>query len=55
VILGLRLRCNRIYTARRHKHNLFDWKAGPTVVPMDHELVSVKFAPKDMLLIGPER
>ena len=45
-------RLDRIYSATRHAHNLFEWKARPSEVPTDHWLISVKFAPKDAPQIG---
>lgn len=48
-------RLDRIYSANRHACNLFEWKAGPSAIPTDHCMVSVKFAPKDAPLIGSGR
>lgn len=45
-------RLDRIYSARRHAQTVFEWKAGPSAVPTDHCLVSLKFAPRDAPLIG---
>ncbi len=45
-------RLDRIYATRRHTPALFNWKMGPTPMPTDHWLVSVKFAPKDTPDIG---
>jgi ribonuclease HI/exonuclease III len=48
-------RLDRIYAARRHAPNMFEWKAGPTATPTDHWLVAVKYAPKDAPSIGEGR
>jgi exonuclease III len=48
-------RLDRIYSARKHSQMIFEWKAGPSAVPTDHWLVSLKFAPKDAPLIGDGR
>jgi len=45
-------RLDRIYSKRELANKLFDWKAKPSLVPTDHWLVAVKFAPKDAPLIG---
>jgi hypothetical protein len=44
-------RLDRIYSSRQHAQKIFEWKSGPTTVPTDHCLVSLKFAPKDAPLI----
>ncbi|KAI0264828.1 Endonuclease/exonuclease/phosphatase [Russula aff. rugulosa BPL654] len=44
-------RLDRIYTATRHVCHLFEWRANPPTIPTDHWMVSVKFAPKDALLV----
>ena len=48
-------RLDRIYAARRHEQTLFEWNAGPTAIPTNHWMVSVKFAPKDAPDIGKGR
>ncbi len=48
-------RLDRIYSANHHACNLFEWKAGPSPIPTDHWMVSVKFAPKDAPIIGKGR
>ena len=45
-------RLDRIYAARKHVPTLFEWKAGPTAMPTDHWMVTVKFAPNDAPDIG---
>ncbi|KAF8494913.1 hypothetical protein F5888DRAFT_1635839 [Russula emetica] len=48
-------RLDRIYSANWHACNLFEWKVGPSAIPTDHWMVSVKFAPKDTPHIGSGR
>jgi ribonuclease HI len=48
-------RLDRVYAARKHAPTLFEWKAGPTAIPTDHWIVSVKFATKDAPDIGKGR
>lgn len=47
----------RIRHAEHHVEiaTLFEWNAGPTAIPTDHWMVSVKFAPKDAPDIGKGR
>jgi exonuclease III len=48
-------RLDRIYSARKHAREIFDWRAGPPETPTDHWLISLKYAPKDAPLIGSGR
>ena len=46
----LRLDC--IYIARHLRSFTYDWKLEPSIVPTDHWLVKVKYAPLDTPFIG---
>jgi exonuclease III len=48
-------RLDRIYAARRLAPTIFRWKVGPTAMPTDHWMVTVKYAPKDAPEIGEGR
>ena len=48
-------RLDRIYIARHLRPLTFDWKLEPSLVPTDHWLVKVKYAPLDAPLIGKGR
>ncbi|EPQ60412.1 DNase I-like protein, partial [Gloeophyllum trabeum ATCC 11539] len=46
-------RIDRIYSQAHHVPNLLEWYMGPTVVPTDHNMVSVRYAPLNAPYIGP--
>jgi ribonuclease HI/exonuclease III len=48
-------RLDRIYVAKKITKHTFDWSIGPSTVPTDHWMVSVRFAPKDATHIGSGR
>ncbi|KAJ8587401.1 DNase I-like protein [Rhizopogon salebrosus TDB-379] len=48
-------RLDRIYASALHAHHLSDWDSLPCLVPTDHKLVRVRFAPSDLPHIGPGR
>ena len=43
---------DRIYITNRLTTLTFDWAIAPSLVPTDHWLVAVKYAPKDAPDIG---
>ena len=48
-------RLDRIYCARHLRPLTYDWKLEPSLVPTDHWLVKVKYAPLDAPFIGKGR
>ncbi|KAH9971886.1 hypothetical protein BJV74DRAFT_751997, partial [Russula compacta] len=46
------VRLDRIYAARKHERNLFNWEMKLAAVPTNHWLVTVKLALKDTPTIG---
>ena len=48
-------RLDRIYIARHLRPLTYDWKITPSLVPTDHWLVKVKYAPLDAPFIGKGR
>lgn len=45
-------RLDRIYVTRQIANHTFAWKITPATVPMDHWLVTLKYAPNDAPVIG---
>ena len=48
-------RLDRIYVARHLVDKIFDWETAPSLVPTDHWIVTVKYAPKEAPEIGKGR
>ena len=48
----IKSRLDRIYVAKDKTNFTFDWLIGPSTVPMDHWLVTVKYGPKKAPHIG---
>jgi exonuclease III len=51
----IKSRLDRIYITKQKTNLTFDWYIGPSTVPMDHWMVSVRFAPKTATVIGSGR
>ena len=51
----IKSRLDRIYVAKDKANFTFDWVIGPSTVPTDHWLVTVKYAPKKAPHIGKGR
>jgi exonuclease III len=51
----IKSRLDRIYVAKQKAKHTFDWHIGPSSVPTDHWMVSVRFAPKNATHIGSSR
>ena len=49
---GMQSRLDRIYAKEPHVRHLFQWDAGPSGVPTDHDIVSVRFAPSEAPYVG---
>lgn len=49
------MRLDRIYLARKHEKKIFNRIVKTPVIPTDHKLVLVKFAPKDAPSVGKGR
>ncbi|KDQ56069.1 hypothetical protein JAAARDRAFT_132866, partial [Jaapia argillacea MUCL 33604] len=51
----MKSRLDRIYSSPQHEGNLFEWETGPSTVPTDHSMVSVRFAPINAPQVGQGR
>jgi ribonuclease HI/exonuclease III len=48
-------RLDRIYVKRSEEDHVFEWRSSPCEVPTDHDLISVRYSPKNAPAIGPGR
>ncbi|EPQ50336.1 hypothetical protein GLOTRDRAFT_20058, partial [Gloeophyllum trabeum ATCC 11539] len=46
---------DRIYTRIPHLPNIRDWTKGPSEIPSDHSMLSLRFSPTNATYIGPGR
>ena len=49
---GTMSQIDRIYTEASHQNHLFQWLSGPSNVPTNHDMVSIRYAPRDAPQIG---